>query len=84
LIPLIDDRLQSPVLGLFVAGDAAGVGSVAAVLAEGRLAGIAVAASIGLASDDDVAAVLADGGPELAWRLGKRTALDAVSVQPYE
>jgi hypothetical protein len=84
LIPLVDDRLQSPVGGLFVAGDAAGGGSVAAVIGEGRLAGITAAASLGLASDEDVAAVRADGGPELAWRLGRRTALEAVTVQPYE
>ena len=84
LIPLIDDHLQSPVRGLFVAGDAAGVGSVATVIAEGRLAGITAAASLGLASDEDVATVRADGGPELAWRLERRTALEAVTVQPYE
>jgi len=84
LIPLIDDQLRSPISGLFVAGDAAGVGSVAAVIAEGRLAGIAAAASLGLASDEDVAAVRAAGGPELAWRLAQRAALPAVSTQPYQ
>jgi succinate dehydrogenase/fumarate reductase flavoprotein subunit len=83
LIPLINNSLQSPVRGLFVAGDAAGVGSVAAVVAEGRLAGIAAASSLGLASDEDVAAVRANAGPELAWRLGRRSALEAVSAQPY-
>jgi D-hydroxyproline dehydrogenase subunit alpha len=84
LIPMVDDRLRSPIAALFVAGDAAGVGSVAAVIAEGRLAGIAAAMSLGLARDEDVAAVRAAGGPELAWRLARRTALQAVSVQPYE
>jgi len=84
LVPQIDDSLQSPVRGLFVAGDAAGVGSVAAVIAEGRLAGITAAASLGLASNEDVAAVRAAGGPELTWRLGRRTTLEAVTVQPYE
>jgi thioredoxin reductase len=84
LIPVIDNALQSSVRGIFVAGDAAGVGSVAAMIAEGRLAGIAAAASLGLASEEDVAAVRADGGPELAWRLERRTALEAVTVQPYE
>jgi thioredoxin reductase len=84
LIPHIDNTLQSPVRGLFVAGDAAGVGSVAAVIAEGRLAGVAAAASLGLAGEEDVAAVRAGGGPELAWRLERRTALEAVTVQPYE
>ena len=70
LVPLFDDRMRSPVCWLFVAGDAAGVGSVAAVIAEGRLAGISAAASLGLASEEDVAAVRENGGPELAWRLG--------------
>ena len=84
LIPMIDDHLRSPIDGLYVAGDAAGVGSMAAVIAEGRLAGIAAAASLGLARDEDVAAVRAAGGPELAWRLARRSALQPVSVQPYE
>ncbi len=84
LIPHVDDRLRSPIGPMFVAGDAAGVGSIAAAIAEGRLAGIAAAASLGLAGDDDVAAVRAAGGPELAWRLARRSALQAVSVQPYQ
>jgi sarcosine oxidase subunit alpha len=84
LIPVIDNALRSPVREIFVAGDAAGVGSVAAMIAEGRLAGIAAAASLGLASEENVAAVRADGGPELVWRLERRTALEAVTVQPYE
>jgi D-hydroxyproline dehydrogenase subunit alpha len=84
LTPMIDDQLRSPLGGLFVAGDAGGVGSVEAVIAEGRLAGIAAAASLGLASDEDVAAVSAAGGPELAWRLARRSALQPVSVQPYQ
>ena len=84
LIPLVDDRLQSPIGGMFVAGDAAGVGSIEAVIAEGRLAGIAAAASLGLASEADLAEVGAAGGPELAWRLARRSALQSVSVQPYQ
>jgi D-hydroxyproline dehydrogenase subunit alpha len=84
LIPLVDDHLRSPIDRMFIAGDAAGVGSIEAVIAEGRLAGIAAAASLGLASDEDVATVRAAGGPELAWRLAARSALEAVSVQPYQ
>ncbi len=84
LIPQIDDRLQSPNGDLYVAGGAAGVGSVAASLAEGRLAGIAAAASLGLATGDDVVAIYLDGGPELAWRAATRASLQTVSVQPYE
>ena len=84
LIPLVDDSLRSPIGRMFVAGDAAGVGSVAAVIAEGRLAGIAAAASLGLATDEDVAAVRAAGGPELAWRLATAIGAATVSVQPYQ
>jgi hypothetical protein len=84
LIPLVDDSLQSPIGRMFIAGDAAGVGSIEAAIAEGRLAGIAAAASLGLASDEDVAAVRTAGGPELAWRLARRTAPQPVSVQPYQ
>jgi sarcosine oxidase subunit alpha len=84
LIPMIDNLLRSPIAALFVAGDAAGMGSVGVAIAEGRLAGIAAAMSLGLAREEDVAAVRAAGGPELAWRLARRTALHAVSVQPYD
>lgn len=84
LVPVLDGHLGSAVPGLFVAGDAAGVGSVAAVIAEGRLAGIAAAAWLGLASADDVAAVVTAGGPELAWRMQTRAALSPLLTQPYE
>jgi thioredoxin reductase len=82
LVPLVDERLQSPVAGMFVAGDAAGVGSLAAAIAEGRLAGVSAAASLGLASEDDVAAARAAGGPELASRIALRAALQPIPVQP--
>jgi thioredoxin reductase len=84
LVSQVDEQLRSPVAGLFVAGDAAGVGSVAASIAEGRLAGIAAAASLGLATSEDVAAVHMAGGPELTWRTATRVSLQTVSVQPYE
>ncbi len=84
LVPLIDDRLATSIPGLFVAGDAAGAGSVAAVIAEGRLAGIAAALSLGLAREADVGAARAAGGAELAWRLATRASLSVVAVQPYD
>lgn len=84
LVPVIDDCLRSLIGGLFVAGDAAGVGSIAAVVAEGRLAGIAAAASLGLTSSEDLAEVRAAGGLELAGRIATRSSLQAVSVQPYD
>ena len=84
LVSQIDERLGSPVAGLSVAGNAAGVGSLAASLAEGRLGGIAAAASLGLVTSEDVTAVQAAGGPELAWRIATRASLQTVSVQPHE
>jgi thioredoxin reductase len=83
LVPVVDERMQSPIPGLFVAGDAAGVGSVAAVIAEGRLAGVAAAASLGLAGDENVAATRAAGGAELEWRQTVRASLQSVVVQPF-
>ena len=83
LVPMVDNRMQSPVPGLFVAGDAAGVGTVASVIAEGRLAGIAAAASLGLAGDDEVAAVRRSGGDVLSWRQALRASRQVVAVQPY-
>jgi thioredoxin reductase len=83
LVPVVDARMESAISGVFVAGDAAGVGSVAAVIAEGRLAGVAAAARLGLAGDDLVAAVRMAGGAELEWRLSMRASLQAVAVQPF-
>lgn len=83
LVPIVDDWMQSPVPGLFVAGDAAGPGPVSAVIAEGRLAGVAAAASLGLAGGDRVEATRAAGGPELGWRLSMRASLQTVAVQPF-
>jgi hypothetical protein len=84
LVPLVDERLQSPVPGLFVAGDAAGAGTVAAAIAEGRLAGVAAAAAVGLATEEDVTAARLAGGESLARRIGLRAGLSPVAVQPYE
>ncbi len=83
LVPVVDERMHSPIPGLFVAGDAAGVGSVAAVIAEGRLAGVAAAASLGLGGDENVVATRAAGGSELGRRQTMRAALQSVAVQPF-
>ncbi|MBA2598530.1 MAG: FAD-dependent oxidoreductase [Chloroflexia bacterium] len=84
LVPLVDDRMESSVRRLFVAGDAAGAGSVAVAIAEGRLAGVAVAMSLGLVPETDVGATRAAGGDELEWRLASRRSIQGVTVQPYE
>jgi sarcosine oxidase subunit alpha len=82
-VPMVDHRLLSPVPGVFVAGDAAGVGSVAAVIGEGRLAGAAATASLGLASDAAVEEARAAAGAEAAWRNALRASREVLAVQPY-
>ena len=84
VVPILNDRLECPVPGLFVAGDAAGEASVAAAIAEGRLAGAAAAASVGLAIDGAVAELRASGGSELAWRQAVRASRQVAATQPYE
>ena len=84
LVPLVGGQLETAQSGIFVAGDAAGIGSVTASLAEGRLAGVAAAASLGFAGADAVAAAHAAGGPELARRMAERAGLKPIHAQPYE
>jgi thioredoxin reductase len=83
-IAATDDRLQCPDKRIFVAGDAAGTGSVAVALAEGRLAGVAAAAALGLADDEAVSRARDEGGSELAWRSEIRAGLQPLHVQPYD
>jgi thioredoxin reductase len=83
MAPVVDAQMRSPASRVFVAGDAAGVGSIGVAIAEGRLAGVAAAAMLGLAGEDDVAAARAAGGPELARRLSLRTAPWPSFAQPY-
>jgi thioredoxin reductase len=82
--PIVDDRMESPLPRFFVAGDAAGTGSVATAIAEGRIAGTAAAHAAGLVGDEAVAAAVAAGGAELAWRAGVRRSVAPVFAQPYE
>jgi len=84
LVPLVDERMRSSVSGLFMAGDAAGPGSVAAAIAEGRLAGVAAAAELGLATEDEVRQALIAAGPEVAARAAMRADLAPLHQQPYE
>ena len=83
LVPVLDERLQAPTGQIFVAGDAAGAGSVAAAIAEGRLAGAAAAARLGLMSDDALSKAR-DSDPGLNARMAIRSSLQPVFVQPYE
>lgn len=84
LVPIVDDSMESPVPRVFVAGDAAGIGTVATVIAEGRLAGTAAAASLGLVGGELVDESRGSGGDELVWRHSMRVARPVVAVQPYE
>jgi sarcosine oxidase subunit alpha len=51
VVPSRDDRLTTTNPGILVAGDAAGLGDVPAMLAEGTLAGVCAAAALGLAGE---------------------------------
>lgn len=82
--PSLNDRLASGIPGLFVAGDAAGVGSVAAAIAEGHLAGLGAAHSLGLIDAARVDEALAARGPELRWRAAVRSSMSPTFAQPYE
>jgi len=46
-MPLHDDNMESTSLGIYVAGDSAGVEEANAAMDEGRLAGVAIAQSLG-------------------------------------
>ena len=82
-VPVADERMATTAPRLFVAGDAAGAGSVAAALVEGHLAGVAAAAALGLASQDEVTRAREAGGPELARRIGVRAELTPAYQQPF-
>lgn len=50
-VPVHDDRMQTSVAGVFVAGEVAGIGGAHAAAAEGKLAGLAAAQRLGRAID---------------------------------
>jgi len=79
-VPALDDRLRTTTPAIFVAGDAAGPADPTTALAEGRLAGLAAAATVGLA-----APALAEAETALARaaaaRLAARRRLGSVAVQ---
>jgi thioredoxin reductase len=83
LIPLLSDQLEAT-QRVYVAGDAAGVGSVAAAIAEGRLAGLAAAVALGKAEATEASTARSLGGEELQWREAQRRSLRPVHVQPYQ
>lgn len=52
-VPVHDDDMQTSVRGVFVAGEIAGIGGADVAAAEGAIAGIAAARSLGLRTDAD-------------------------------
>ena len=83
LVPILTETLQAR-QNIYVAGDAAGAGSITVALAEGHLAGLAAAASLGKVSAEEVASARSLGGEELRWREEQRRALRPVHAQPYQ
>ncbi len=51
-MPLHDENMESSVKGIYVAGDIAGVEEANTAMDEGRLAGVAIAQSLGCTSDE--------------------------------
>lgn len=49
-VPLYDENMETTARGVFVAGDASGVEEASTAMAEGRLAGLAIARSLGKVS----------------------------------
>ncbi len=69
-LPLVGPGQETSAPGLYVAGSAAGVGSALVAVAQGRLAGFAVAASLGHLAPRAARAAMAAARRELnaAWR----------------
>lgn len=83
LAPLLDELGATGDPRVFVCGDAAGICSPEAAVIEGRLAGIAAAASCGLAGSDALDAARAAAHRALAGRVQARRGLAPSYVQPY-
>lgn len=67
--------------GLFVAGDGAGICTVAKALAEGRFAGVGAAASLGLVSADDLERERARYVDAVGARIGRRARLATAGAE---
>ncbi len=58
-VPRVDERMETTVPDLFVAGETAGVGGASAAMMEGRIAGLTVARRLGYISESELARELA-------------------------
>lgn len=83
LVPILSEHLEATPT-TFVAGDAAGIGSVVAAIAEGRFAGLAAALAVGKVNASDVKVAQTEGGEQLRWREAQRRALQPLYSQPYQ
>lgn len=81
--PIVDARMQSTLPGMLVAGDAAGVGSVAAAIGEGRIAGLTAAHRLGLIDATAVNEAVMTRGVEIAWRADVRAEIQPRFTQPF-
>jgi NAD(P)H-nitrite reductase large subunit len=54
-VPRVDERMETTVPDLFVAGETAGVGGARAAMMEGRIAGLTVARRLGYISENELA-----------------------------
>ncbi|OFW62892.1 MAG: hypothetical protein A2Z35_04070 [Actinobacteria bacterium RBG_19FT_COMBO_36_27] len=67
-IPVHDQNMETSVLGIYVAGDAAGIEEASIAMEEGRIAGIAAAESLGYILSDK-AAIIKDKAEESLLQL---------------
>jgi NADPH-dependent 2,4-dienoyl-CoA reductase/sulfur reductase-like enzyme len=54
-VPRVDERMETTVPDLFVAGETAGVGGAGAAMIEGRIAGLTIARRLGYISENELA-----------------------------
>lgn len=55
-VPLYDEHMETTINGVYVAGDVASIEEASTAMAEGRLAGLAIASSLGKVSPDEFSA----------------------------
>jgi thioredoxin reductase len=77
-IPVKDERMRTSLPFLYAAGDGSGIGGARFAMAEGRIAGIAAAAGVGLLDDAEAERRMAPYRRRLARLARFRDALNAV------
>jgi len=58
-VPTVDERLETTISGLFVAGETAGIGGAGAAMLEGRIVGLAAARRLGYVTEAQLTGELA-------------------------